>query len=202
MISITVSPEQLAGAPPEVRRWLEAEVTSTLAFAEGQHRPATAPAAALAACSSEEVAQIFELVREDYFAASLFCELGRDTGIGRSGGPYHAIGIGDLLRRTRLGSGEQLMGRIETINAALRRLRGDPAATMFGFDQLGRLYIHGETHRNIAALWDELLAGQVAHPADQVTSDGGPPPTKPSGNPAPGETTRDAALAEMMGTPL
>jgi hypothetical protein len=201
MISITISPEQLAAAPPDVRRWLESEVASTLAFVERQHGPAKAPAAELAACSPEEVAQIFELVRHDYLAASLLCELGREQDVGHSTPPYRAISIADLVRRSRLGSGDRLMVRLEAINAALHRIRGDAAASMFGFDQFGRLYIHEVTQRHIAELWNRLLAADAAAPAQQVVPAGGRAANDPAENrAAPGE--RGALLDEMLGTPL
>ena len=177
-------------------------MASTLAFAEGQHAAPRAPAAELGACSIEEVAHIFELIRQDYFSTSVFCELGRDTGIGHNASPYHAIAIADLLRRTRLENGERLMGRLEVINAALRGLRGDAQATLFGFDQFGRLYIHETTHRNIAAFWDHLLARDGVYPVEQPAIEAERPAKDPSSEVRGPQAGSGAALDEILGTPL
>lgn len=203
MISITISPEQLAAAPLDIRRWLEREIAGTLAFAEGHQATPKAPEAELAACSFEEVAQIFALIRHDHLAAALFCELGHEANVGPGTSPYRAIAVADLLRRTRLGSPDRLMARLDAIDAAFRRVRGNAGGSLFGFDQVGRLYIHEVTQHHIAALWNQLLAADAAAPARQDASvRGAADPVAANGLacPVPGEA--DAALDAMLGTPL
>jgi hypothetical protein len=203
MISITISPEQLAAAPPDIRRWLEREIAGTLDFAEGHQAAPKAPEAELAACSFDEVAQIFALIRKDHLAATLFCELGHEANVGSRTPPYRAIAVADLLRRSRLGSPDRLMARLEVINAAFRRLRGDAGGSLFGFDQFGRLYIHEVTQHHIAELWKQLLAADVVAPARQDASvrlAADPVPANGLARPVPREA--DPALDAMLGTPL
>jgi hypothetical protein len=204
MISITISPEQLAAAPPDVRRLLEREMASTLAFAEGQQGAPKAPAAELAACSLEEVVQLFALIRDDHLTAALFCELGHEPNVGLGTPRYRAVSVADLLRRSRLGSPDRLTARLETIHAAFRRLRGDAGGSLFGFDQFGHLYIHEVTQHHIAELWQKLAAAEAATPFRQEPPERVRMTTGPSANgmarPAPGEA--DAALDAMLGTPL
>jgi len=50
-----LSVEQMKSAPPEVRRWIEREITTSLtALGKPEHDPSQVHAAALAACMPEE----------------------------------------------------------------------------------------------------------------------------------------------------
>ena len=60
MVGVTLSPEQIRNAPPEVRRWLEQELLASL----GLQQPETeAGAPQLAPCSEEEAAAILSLIQ-------------------------------------------------------------------------------------------------------------------------------------------
>jgi hypothetical protein len=170
MIGITISPEQLAGAPAEVRHWIEKEMAATLGvIARASHDPSELEGSGIAACSIEEVARIFELLKGNYLACDVFFELGRDLGGTPAGQPLHAIRVGDILRHTRLDNSTRLLACFEAINAAFHNVRPDGQATMLGFDQAGHIYLHVVTHQNIRALWEHLTSDQAnAAPAREA----------------------------------
>ena len=158
MISFTFSLEQLKAAPPEVRRWVEHEIGAALG-APGRldHDPSQVHSAALAACTPEEALQMFELVKDNFLLSQVFFELARETPAGRSTPSLHALNIADLLRHTRLSDGDRLVDCLTAINQIFQRVRNDPEAALFGFDQYGHVYIHETTHHSIRRLWEQLF---------------------------------------------
>ena len=176
MTGFFVSLEQLRSAPPEVRRWIEREVTASLAALAGPPRdPAQVHSASLAACLPEEAMQVFELVKGDFLLSQVFFELGREASVRGGAAPFHAIPIADLLRHTRLPDGTRLADYLNAINRAFQAVRNDPEASLFGFDQAGHVYIHETTHRSIRQVWEHLfaapapgtgIAGGASGPAD------------------------------------
>jgi hypothetical protein len=160
MVGFTFSAEQIRSAPPEVRRWIEEQITRTLGLPiTGVHDGAETHSGGIAVCSLEEAAAILQRIQEDYLACQVFLELGREGGSGVSYPPeLHAIGIADILRHTRIGEGSRLAACFQAINAALQEIRGDPQATLFAFDQRGTCYVHEATHRNIRQLWQDFVA--------------------------------------------
>ncbi|MBV8649988.1 MAG: hypothetical protein JO255_00890 [Alphaproteobacteria bacterium] len=161
MIGISISPEQLATAPAEVRHWLEKEIAATFAMvARAQHDVDPSAATRIAACRPEEAARIFELIKGDYVTCEVFFELGRELGAAAPGQPLYGIRLGDLARHARLDDSGRLVACREAINAAFRTVRQDEQATMLGFDQLGHLFIHTATHQSIQMLWTQLMASE------------------------------------------
>jgi hypothetical protein len=155
MTSFTFSAEQLRTAPPEVRRWAEAEIARAFApLAERQ--PAPVHSAPLAVCTPAEAAQVFELIKGDFLLSQVFFELARDTMETSSEGALHALSIGDIIRHTRLSDGDRLVEYFTALNAAFQRVRNDADATLFGFDAYGHVFIHETTHRSIRRVWEAL----------------------------------------------
>jgi len=167
MIGITLSPEQVRAAPAEVRRWIERELASSLGFLAQVERQVEHARTELAACSREEALQLFQLIKEDYLACQVFFELGR--GAEENGSPHslHALSVGEIMRQTRLQSGEHLLRYLTVINEALQQIRHDPNVKLFGFDQDGHCYIHEQTHRSIGLLWQDFVASQMQRAADR-----------------------------------
>jgi hypothetical protein len=88
MTAFSFSLEQLRSAPPEVRRWAEREIAASLAQIAGPVRQLwPAQEAALAACTPDEAAQLFDLIKGDYLLSQVFFELGREA----PGGPDYSI---------------------------------------------------------------------------------------------------------------
>jgi len=161
--SFTFTTEELRSAPAEVRRWLLGRIDSDLsALMVAPTSPRNSPA--LAACTPEEAARIFDLIRDDFAATHVFLELARDLPSGdNSGEPLHAVNIGALLRNTRL-SDHALVSCLQTIDRAFQEIRHDAEAVLFGFDQANHLFVHETTYRSVRSLWQGLLRPHA--PAD------------------------------------
>src|SRR5262249_34231874 len=150
MTSFTFSAEQMRSAPPEVRRWIEREVTAALAaMGKPGHDPSQVHAGALAACVPQEAAQLYELIKGNFLLSQVFFELARDSLNGHAAAPLHPLSVADILRHTRLGDGDHLVDCFSAINQAFQTLRNDPETTLFGFDQYGHVLIHQTTHNSI-----------------------------------------------------
>lgn len=161
MIGITLSLEQVAAAPPEVRRWIEAQIGGALkALMRLEHGAAEPAGPQLGACGREDALRVFEALRSDVAATHLFFQLGREPS--GSAPPFQVFRVADLLQQAGLASGEQLMACLESINAAYQAVHHDPSASLFGLDQRGLCYVHRETHDSIAELWRELIGQQMA----------------------------------------
>jgi hypothetical protein len=158
MTAFTFSVEQLRSAPPEVRRWIEREIAASLtALSKTEHDPSQIHAAALGACTPEEASQVFELIKSNFLLAEVFFELARETSNSHGAAPLYPIGIADILRHTRIGNGDRLVDCFTAINRAFQSIRNDPAATLFGYDQFGHVFIHETTYDSIRQLWELLF---------------------------------------------
>jgi hypothetical protein len=137
MTSFTFSAEQMRSAPPEVRRWIEREVTATLAaLSKSEHDPTHLHSAALAACMPQEAAQLFEMIKGNFLLSQVFFELARDTPNSLGAAPLHPLSLGDILRHTRLSDGDRLVDCFTAINQAFQTIRNDLEATLFGYSCL------------------------------------------------------------------
>jgi hypothetical protein len=166
MTSFTFSLEQLKAAPLEVRRWFEHEIGAALGvLGRLDQDPSHAHGASLSACTLEEALQMYEAIKDNFLLSQLFFELAREAPAGRAAPPLHALNIADMLRHTRLPDGDRLADCLTAINQVFHRVRNDPQAALFGFDQFGHVYIHEETHHSIRALWEQLFAAQASRPA-------------------------------------
>ncbi|MGP0092157.1 MAG: hypothetical protein ACLPKB_19695 [Xanthobacteraceae bacterium] len=157
MIGITLSPEQIRTAPPEVRRWLEQELAVSL----GLHAPESPVAQPitphLVACTVEEAAQVLSLIQSILPVVNVFFELGREGGSAGIEG-VEAFRLADILQHTRLQTLDQLAASLDAINNAFRRVRGDVNATLYGLDRRGYCFVARETQRSILRIWQEVVA--------------------------------------------
>jgi hypothetical protein len=162
MTSFTFSIEQVRSAPPEVRRWIEREITAALAAVNrSEHDPSQVHAAALAACMPQEAAQLFEMIKGNFLLSQVFFELARDMPNSHGPTPFHPLSVADILRHTRIGDGDRLVDCFTAINESFQTIRNDPEATLFGFDQQGHVFIHQTTHDSIRQLWEQLFAAHA-----------------------------------------
>jgi hypothetical protein len=175
MTSFTFSAEQLRAAPPEVRRWAEAEIGRAFALL-AERAPAPSHGAPLAACTPAEAAQIFELIKGDFLLSQVFFELARDTMPTSNDGALHALSIGDIIRHTRLSDGDRLVEYFTALNAAFQRVRNDSEASLFGFDAYGHVFIHETTHQSIRRVWEALHMGEPGAGALSLPAMGFAPP--------------------------
>lgn len=176
MVGITLSQEQIRGAPPAVRRWLEQELAASLGLAvpieaeahrESPHLVALDPAAAEA---------VLSLVRGTPPLVNVFFELGRNTGRDLPNG-LHVQGLLDMQNHTQLQSPQQVIRCLELLNRALRQVNGDADASFFGLDNRANCFIAQATHRSVRQLWERLLA----EPAQEGTAESALPAPAPNG---------------------
>jgi len=173
MMSFSFSIDQVRSAPPEVRRWIEREVTAAVALLQGvEHDPSHLHEASMAACTPQEAAEVYELIRGNFLLSQVFFELAREAPRNRGETPLHALGLANMLRHTRVADGDRLVECFTAINQAFQTIRNDPEARLFGFDQYGQVWIHQTTHDSIRELWEQLFHRQspkVAGPAMAAT---------------------------------
>jgi hypothetical protein len=154
MVGLTLSAEQIRNAPPEVRRWLEQELLASL----GLQPPSTEPnAPPLVACSAEEAGKVLSLIRGMIPVVSVFFELGRE-GTRTDIEGIETFRLDDILRHTRLQNLEQVVACLDSIDEAVRQVRGDPEATFYGLDGRGYCFVAQRTQRSIARVWQEMIA--------------------------------------------
>ena len=177
MISFAFTVDQIRSAPPDVRRWIEAEIISALRDA-ATPQPEPAHSSEFAVCTPDEALAVFEFIQKDFAAAQVFLEFGREPPLSNSPRPLHAFAIGEFKRKLRL-SDDRLADCFATINRVLMRFRNDPEAVVLGFDSSNHVYIHETTHASIRALW-ETLAGMAPNaqpiPTRPATAFGFVPP--------------------------
>jgi len=172
MVGITLSPEQIRQAPPEVRRWLEQQIAATLGLephpppvVEAQHR--------LIGCGAAEARAVLAQIRGALPVANVFFELGREPAVAAARG-LRALRLDEIGRAARLQSVEQVLGCLEVIDAALRRATGAEDAAMTGLDNAGHCIVPDQTARSILALWQEIAAAQPAFSAAEPQGAGAP----------------------------
>lgn len=158
MVGISLTPEQIRSAPPEVRRWLEREIAISLGFPTAPE-PAAVASKHLVACSAEEAGAVYAAIRGMLPVVNVFFELGREgQSLNQNGIEAHQLA--DMLRHTRLQSLEQIAACLQVIDDAIRQIRRDATATICAFDRRGYCLIATETQRSIANVWKQLLAGR------------------------------------------
>jgi hypothetical protein len=202
MVGVTLSPEQMQNAPPEVRRWLEQELLTAFGL-----RPPAAGAETpqFAACSAEESAAVLSLIQGMLPVVNVFFELGRE-GIRVEGEDLTAFRVTDILKHTRLQTVEQVIACLDTISAAVRRVRRDSSPTFYGLDSGGHCFISAQTQRSILQVWQQVIAARNLH-ASTVDGSGSYPaesamtplPAEPSGVAGPSRPIWSAPGATVNG---
>lgn len=154
MTSITLTPEQIRSAPPEVRRWIEHEIATSLGLevrATGSQRNTPE----LAGCSHDELAAVLALIQGAFPVVNVFFELGR-KGMSFGQDRLEAHRLSDIQHHTRLQSAEQVVACLNLIDEALRRVRGSADASFYGLDG-DYCFVATVTQQNIRRLWFELI---------------------------------------------
>jgi hypothetical protein len=164
MVGITLSPEQIRAAPPEVRRWLEHELAVSLGL-NPPALPITQPSSPhLAACTPEEAAQVLSLIQGMLPVVNVFFELGREGAAPGEG--IEAFRLADIMRHTRLEASDQVLVCLEVLDQAVQRVRNDPGAIFHAVDERGYCLVAAQTQRSIQAIWQQIVAQRdLVHPA-------------------------------------
>jgi hypothetical protein len=176
MTSFTFSAEQVKAAPPEVRRWIEGEISKALdLLASAPSRPSEAEESALAICMADEMAEVLNLISGDLLAMRVFFELARETPFNRAPPPLHSFNIGEMLRHAQLTDVNQLFKCFDAINRAFHETGNNAEDSLFGFDEAGHVYIHETTYRSIRQVWEQVL---LAHSPGAKTEPAGAAPNR------------------------
>src|SRR5690242_9705688 len=127
MVGITLSPEQVRGAPPEVRRWLEQQIAESLGF----RRPPAAvqPSRHLIGCDLETLRAVFGTIQNVPPVATVFLELSREPApLAQQG--LRVLHVDDMVRHCRLGAPGQVIACLRALDQALKSVTGDPDAVL------------------------------------------------------------------------
>ena len=185
MVGITLTPEQIRSAPLDVRRWIERELAASLGLRPGEVSAAQPQPEHLVACTLEEAAAVLSLIQGMFPVVNVFFELGRQgASVGSEG--LEAFRLADILRHTRLQNMSQVTAFLDIINQAVRRVRADPAATLYVLDSRGDCIVAAQTQQNVSRLWHQVIGGPEPS-GEQVAQSGGTkaeasaPETGPSG---------------------
>jgi hypothetical protein len=158
MIGITLSPEQISQAPPDVRRWLEQQIVGLLNASRA--KPAMQPPERhLIGCDLATARGILSLINEILPVVSVFFELAREPAAATAQG-LRALRLDEMARHARLQGPEQVMACLRTIDEALQRVCDAPDALLTALDGAGHCLVADTTARSILALWQEIVAAR------------------------------------------
>jgi hypothetical protein len=156
MVGITLSPEQIRTAPPEVRRWLEQELLATFGL---QSPTAELDSPQLATLSVDEATTVLSLIQDMLPAVNVFFELGREGKSVETNGIV-AFRLADILQHTPLQTLEQVITCLDTIGEVVRRLPGHADAAFYGLDSRGHSFISAQTQRSILHVRQQIIAAR------------------------------------------
>ncbi|CDX56157.1 conserved hypothetical protein [Mesorhizobium plurifarium] len=158
MVGITLNPEQIRTAPPEVRQWLENEIAHSLGLGPApQPKPLDTPH--LAACNQQEAQAIYASIRGMLPVVSVFFELGRN-GTSITGQSLEAFRLSDMLRNARLPDERHLAGCLEVIDRAFHLAHSDDHAVLSILDPRGYCIVAEATRQSVHAVWMQEMAAQ------------------------------------------
>ena len=164
MISFAVTVDQIRSAPPEVRRWLEAEIVGALREAASS-RPEPAHSPELAACSPDEALALFDLVQNDFAAAQVLLEFGARTATAGQSAPAARLCDRRIQAKAaafRRSPRQLLRDDQSRLHAGSRR----PGGGAVRVRQQQSRYVHEATHAAIRSVWERLTANEApAHAA-------------------------------------
>ena len=164
-----ITAEQFAAAPAEVRRWLQqsfpAASQDEAAFVVERNGFLTS-GDGLAILSGLETKAMLRTLANDYVACQVFFELGCDfynpaTGERR----YYPLDALDFIRHTDAADTIELQRCLDTINAALREIRNDRAATIYRCEAHDQLHVHATTQHRIYEFWRRIVGLPSPHHA-------------------------------------
>ena len=163
MIGITLSAEQVRAAPPEVRRWIEHEISVAFGSAVPAQPQAEELTTRLIGCNPDEAAQMLELVQGILPVANVFFELGREA----ASTPVHglrAFALADIARHARLSTPQQVVECLDVLTNVLRRVRGDTEALFYLLDDRGHCLIAEPTMRSVLHVWQQIVSRHALEP--------------------------------------
>ncbi len=134
----------------------------------------------LAACTMDDVAQIFQLISSNFLVTQVFFELGRETVLSERIRPLHAVGLGAMQRHMQL-DGRLLGECLSVIDRAFQKIRNEPSISLFAADGQGHIFVHEVTSANIRKLREQLVPTHSSEAARQASEEGVFVPRFPEG---------------------
>jgi hypothetical protein len=157
MIGITLTPEQIRAAPPEVRRWVEREV---MALFGQPSEPAEEPHSEhLAVCTAAHAGTVLAHIQSVLPVVNVFFELGRQ-GVVYGQANIESFRLLDIVHHTRLKDVNQVIACLDIINQAYSNACGDVTARFCALDREGHCFVAVQTQQNILRLWQKVVASQ------------------------------------------
>jgi len=158
MLGITLSPEDIRSAPPDVRHWIEQQAAAL--FAPQTSETPQSASHALTACTLEEAHAILEQIQNLLPVVSVFFELGRESAGMVAGQGVRSLNLTDIQRHSRLRSPDPVVQCVDAINQTLSGLRDDPPAMICAIDPQGHCFVADATAHSILALWHEIVVAR------------------------------------------
>jgi len=154
VVGITLSPEQIRSAPPEVRRWLEEELAASLGLrVHGIENLQSS--GRVVAVSLDEARAILASIRGMLPVVNVFFELGRRGASPGSQGLV-VVCLAQSFTHPRLSTIEQVIAGIDLINTATQKVRQDVSCNLCLADPRGLCVVAAQTHDSITRLWHEI----------------------------------------------
>ena len=206
MVGITLSPEQIRSAPPEVRHWIEEEIAASLGHGSRGHDAPEDVAEHLVACTPLEAESILAQIQGVLPVTNVFFELGREGRPSNRQG-VRVLALPAIMAHAQLQGMPQLASCLEMINEAVRQVRGDPQATLFLIDPRGFCLIAEEAQESIRRVWQRIVGEHRLEEAQgrtgprlptMVRADGGFAPSPFAMPVGPGDG-RDAGAFPFLG---
>jgi hypothetical protein len=175
VVGITLTPEQIRSAPPEVRRWLEEEIATSLGLRV--HGVEDLPSSGrVVAVSLDEARPILASIRGTLPVVNVFFELGRK---GERPGPQGLVilSLSKIFAHTRLSTIEQVIDSVDFINTVTQKVRQDASCNLCLVDPRGLCVVAAQTQDSIARLWQEIALehGLPLHGAEAAPERGAAP---------------------------
>jgi len=158
MVGITLTPEQIRSAPVEVRRWIEREIAASLGLRAPEANLEQPRREHLVVLKPDEAIKVLSLIQNMFPVVNVFFELGRH-GASLGHEELEAFRLLDILQHTRLANISQVIGCLDIVNEAVRRVRQDTGATLYVLDKRGECIVAAETQHSIARLWTQVASG-------------------------------------------
>jgi hypothetical protein len=169
MVGITFSAEQIHQAPPEVRRWIEKQVSETLGLSRAAP-VAEAPTRHLVGCDLEQARAVLSLINGVLPAVGVFFELAHEP-IAVTPQGLHVLRLDEMQRHCRLQGPDQVVACLGAIDEALRRVSGAPDVALTALDGAGHCMVADVTAQSILGLWLEITGpSRAAHPVAQAAA--------------------------------
>ena len=157
MVGITLSPEQINRAPPEVRRWIEQEISRAIGFAPRANSKPEYPSLRLRTIDVAEAEAILQQIGTVLPVVSVFFELGRETGMSDGRG-VRVLQLADIASHALLHIPAQVSDCIEVINRVAAQLDPEAHSVLCAIDENGHCFITDDTARSILAVWRRIVA--------------------------------------------